>query len=121
MDTVYSGRVRIALVQACLALWTMGGGPLNELPIPTPPPDPISLLNALRPRLPANWHMGQPYTYLGIPYVRVLIQDQWRGNPIAAAIAMCPGSEATIWTETRVIRLVMRHNRRDWPAYECRP
>jgi hypothetical protein len=51
----------------------------------------------------------------------VLIQDQWRGNPIAAAIAMCPGPEDTIWTETRVIRLVMRHNRHDWPAYECRP
>lgn len=116
-----SSRIRIALVQGCLALTTVAGGPLDELPIPTPPPEPINLLNALRPRLPPNWHMGQPYSYLGIPYVQVLIQDEWRGNPVAAAISLCPGPEDAIWRETRVINLVMRHHQRDWPPYECRP
>ena len=115
------GRMRIALLQGSLALLTVAGGPLNELPVPSPPPDPLSLLNALQPRLPPNWHMGQPYSYLGIPYVRVLIQDEWRGNPVAAAISLCPGPENAIWREIRVIRLVMRHNQRDWPPYECRP
>jgi len=114
-------RICAASLQACLAVLTAAGGPLEELPIPNPPADPYSLLNALRPRLPPNWHMGQPYSYLGVPYVRVLIQDEWRGDPIAAAISLCPDPENAIWRETRVITLVMRHNQRDWPPYECRP
>lgn len=109
------------LTLLCLAFLTMAAGPLEELSIPTLPPDPLDLLNALRPSLPANWHMGQPYEYLGVPYVRVQIQDEWRGNPIAAAISMCPDPEDPIWGQTRVIALVMRHLRRDWPPYECRP
>lgn len=99
----------------------MAGGPLDELPTPAPAPDPGDLLNALRSNLPANWHMGEPYSYLGIPYVRIQIQDEWRGNPVAAAVAMCPDPENAIWQQTRVIRLVMRHQRYDWPPYECRP
>ncbi len=59
--------------------------------------------------------------YLGEPYVRVVILDEWRGNPIAAAITLCPDSEDSIWNVTRTIRLVMRHRQRDWPSYECRP
>jgi hypothetical protein len=110
-----------ATLLLCLGLLTSAGGPLEELPVPTPPPDPQDLLNALQPNLPANWHMGQPYNYLGVPYVRVQIQDEWRGNPIAAAIAMCPDPENPIWHQTRVIALVMRHLRHDWPPYQCRP
>lgn len=116
-----SKKLRTVVLQACIALVTIAGGPLEELPVPAPPPDPADLLNALRPRLPANWHFGQPYEYLGIPYVRVQIQDEWRGGPISAAIAMCPGPENPIWNQTRVIALVMRHLRHDWPPYECRP
>lgn len=116
-----SSQMRMALLQSLVAVFTVAGGPLDQLPVPTPPPEPIDLLNALRPRLQPNWHLGQPYSYLGIPYVRVLIQDEWRGNPIAAAIALCPGPEDEIWRETRVIRLVMQHNRRESPPYECRP
>jgi len=97
------------------------GGPLDELPAWQPPPDQQSLLGSLRPRLPANWRLSQPYVYLGISYVRVFIQDAWRGNPIAAAISLCPDSENGIWDTTRIIRLVMRYHRRDWPPYECRP
>ena len=98
-----------------------GGGPLDELPYPRKEVDPLSLLNALRPRLPPNWRMGQPWSYLGITSVRVNVLDEWRGNPIAAAIAMCPDPEDAIWRQTRVFRLVMRHHQRDWPPYECRP
>jgi hypothetical protein len=113
--------VSLILALLCLAFLTMAGGPLEELPVPTPPSDPLELLDALRHNLPANWHMGQPYEYLGVPYVRVQIQDEWRGNPIAAAISLCPDPEDPIWTQTRVIALVMRHLRHDWPPYECRP
>jgi hypothetical protein len=111
----------MALPLAIATILTAAGGPLEELPAWAPPPDPLNLLDALRPKLPPNWHMGQPWNYLGLPYVRVLIQDEWHGNPIAAAIEMCPGPENPIWLQTRVICLVMRHNRRDWPPYECRP
>lgn len=104
-----------------VALLTCAGGPLDQLPIPTPPPDPLSLLNALRARLPPNWSIGQPSSYLGIAQVRVNILDGWRGNPVAAAVAMCPDPEDSIWRQTRVFRLVMRHHQRDWPPYECRP
>jgi hypothetical protein len=121
VDTLISGQMRKAFLQAFVAVIAVAGGPLDELPIPTPPPDPYSLLDALRPRLQPNWHLGQPYTYLGIPYVRVFIQDEWRGNPVAAAIALCPGPEDEIWRETRVIRLVMQHKQHEWPPYECRP
>jgi len=116
-----SSRIRTALLQTLIAVFAIAGGPLDELPIPTPPPDPDSLLEALRPRLQPNWHLGQPYTYLGIPYVRVFIQSEWRGNPLAAAIALCPGPENEIWQETRVIRLVMQHKQHESPPYECRP
>jgi len=113
---------RLRPVLALMAgLLTGAGGPLDELPSPTPPPDPLSLLNALRPRLPPNWRMGQPTSYLGIAQVRVNILDEWRGNPVAAAVAMCPDPEDPIWRQTRVFRLVMRHHQRDWPPYECRP
>lgn len=121
VDTMKSNQIRTALLQAFVAVFTVAGGPLDELPIPNPAPDPNNLLDALRPRLQPNWHMGQPYTYLGIPYVRVFIQDEWRGNPIAAAIALCPDTESEIWQETRVIRLVMQHKQREAPPYECRP
>lgn len=114
-------RFRIILAQIGLAFLVMAGGPLEELPSPPPQVDPGDLLDALRPNLLANWHMGQPYVYLGIPYVLVQIQDEWRGNPVAAAIAMCPGPENPIWQQTRVIRLVMRHLRHNWPPWECRP
>jgi hypothetical protein len=100
---------------------TCGGGPLDELPVPTPPPDPLSLLNALRPRLPPNWRMGQPSDYLGITQVRINIMDEWRGNPVAAAVSMCPDPEDEIWQQVRVFRLIMRYRQRDWPPYECRP
>jgi hypothetical protein len=111
----------MVLLQAALALPTVAMGPLGELPASAPPPDPQDLLNALGPNLPANWHMGQPYTYLSVPYIRVQIQDQWRGNPVAAAVALCPSPDNVIWQQTRIIRLVMRHLQRDWPPYECRP
>jgi hypothetical protein len=65
--------------------------------------------------------MGQPYAYLGIPYVRVRIQDEWRGNPVAAAVSLCPGPEDPIWQQTHVITLVMHYRQHDWPPYECRP
>jgi hypothetical protein len=100
---------------------TCGGGPLDELPVPTPPPDPLSLLNALRPRLPPNWRLGQPSDYLGITQVRINITDEWRGNPVAAAASMCPDPEDEIWQQVRVFRLIMRSHQRDWPPYECRP
>ena len=116
-----TGRLPTVLLQGCLALFVMAGGPLDELPTPAPAPDPGDLLNALRSNLPANWHMGEPYSYVGIPYVRIQIQDEWRGNPVAAAVSMCPDPENAIWQQTRVIRLVMRHHRHDWPPYECRP
>jgi hypothetical protein len=121
MAKFLSARFRTALLQAGFAVLTGAGGPLEELPASAPPPDPQQLLEALRTNLPANWHMGQPYTFLGIPYVRVQIQDQWRGNPVAAVISLCPGPDDTIWQHARVIRLVMRHLQHDWPAYECRP
>lgn len=110
-----------SLLAAGIAVLTCGGGPLDELPIPTPPPDPLSLLDALRPRLPPNWRMGQPTDYLGITEVRVNILDEWQGNPVAAAISMCPDPEDEIWKQIRVFRLIMRHHQRDWPPYECRP
>ena len=97
------------------------GRPLEELPFPPTPPDPGSLLDSLRPRLPPNWRMGQPWTYLGVAHVRVNILDEWRGNPVAAAVALCPGPEDAIWRQTRTIRLIMRYRQRDWPPYECRP
>jgi hypothetical protein len=97
------------------------GAPLDELPASQPPPDQQSLLGSLRPQLPANWRLSQPYIYLRISYVRVFIQDEWRGNPIAAAISLCPESDDRIWDTTRIIRLVMRYHQRDWPPYECRP
>ncbi len=97
------------------------GGPLEELPADAPPVDPISILDALRPQLPPNWRMGQPTIYLGIAQVRVNILDEWRGNPVAAATAMCPQPEDEIWEHTRVIKIIMRHHQRLWPAYECRP
>ncbi|HTI84901.1 MAG TPA: hypothetical protein VL614_30985 [Acetobacteraceae bacterium] len=121
MDTMITSQIRTALLQTFVAVFAVAGGPLDELPIPTPPPDPYRLLDALHPQLQPNWHLGQPYTYLGIPYVRVFIQDEWRGSPVAAAIALCPGPENKIWQETRVIRLVMQHKQRMSPAYECRP
>jgi hypothetical protein len=111
---------RLLLAAGVVAL-TCGGGPLDELPIPTPPPDPLSLLNALRPRLPPNWRMGQPSDYLGIAQVKVNILDEWRGNPVAAAVSMCPDPEDEIWQQVRVFRLIMRYHQRDWPPYECRP
>ena len=111
-------RVLVVLV---IALLTCGGGPLNELPIPSPPPDPLSLLNALRPRLPPNWRMGQPSEYLGVAQVKVNILDEWRGNPVAAAVGMCPDPDDEIWQQVRVFRLIMRYRQRDWPPYECRP
>ncbi|HET6308119.1 MAG TPA: hypothetical protein VFG12_13100 [Rhodopila sp.] len=109
------------LAAAGIAVLAGGGGPLGELPVPTPPPDPLALLDALRPRLPANWRMGQPTEYLGIAQVRVNIMDSWRGNPVAAAISMCPDPEDAIWQQVRVFRLVMRFHQRNWPPYECRP
>lgn len=114
------GRLRPALALLA-ALLTCAGGPMDELPYPRKDVDPLSLLNALRPRLPPNWRMGQPWVYLGIANVRVNILDEWRGNPVAAAIAMCPDPEDPIWRQTRVFRLVMRHHQRDWPPLECRP
>jgi hypothetical protein len=121
MIALVSARLRTAFALACAAMLTAAGGPLTVLPTWAPPPDQSDLLNSLAPRLPANWHMGQPYDYLGVPYVRVQIQDEWRGNPVAAAVSMCPGPENAIWNQTRVIRLVMRYRQHDWPAYECRP
>lgn len=65
--------------------------------------------------------MGQPSVYLGIAQVKVNILDEWHGNPVAAAIAMCPDPEDGVWKQIRVFRLIMRHRQRDWPPYECRP
>lgn len=109
------------LVLGCAATLTIGAGPLAELPAWAPLPDQANLLNSLTPRLPANWHMGQPYAYLDIPYVRVRIQDEWHGNPVAAAVSLCPGPEDPIWQQTHVITLVMHYRQHDWPPYECRP
>jgi hypothetical protein len=46
---------------------------------------------------------------------------EWRGNPIAAAISLCPDPEDSIWEQTRVIRLIMHQRQRYWPPYDCRP
>lgn len=120
-DIMIISRIRTALLQSFIALSAVAGGPLYELPMSSPPPDPYKLLDALRPPLQPDWHLGQPYAYLGIPYVRVFIPDEWRGNPVAAAIALCPGPENGIWQETRVIALVIQHKQHVSPPYECRP
>lgn len=104
-----------------LIVMTCGGGPLDELPFPAPPPDPLSLLRALQPRVPPGWSLGQPGSYLGIAQVVVNVADEWRGNPLAAAVTLCPDPEDMIWMQLRVFRLVMRYRQRDWPPYECRP
>jgi hypothetical protein len=109
------------LLGSTIALLICAGGPIEELPIPTPPPDPLSLLNALRPRLPPDWRLSQPISYLGIMEVRVNIFDGWKGNPIAAAVSLCPDPDDEIWRQLRVFRLIMRYHRRDSPPYECRP
>jgi hypothetical protein len=96
-------------------------GPLEELQVWPPPPDPFSLLQALSARLPPDWRLGQPSSYLGIAQVRVNMAPEWRGNPIAAAINLCPDTEDSIWEQTRVIRLIMHQRQRDWPPYDCRP
>ena len=106
------------LCLAFVALCALGGaGPLEE----PSPPDPESLLNALRPRLAPNWWLGQPNSYGGVSEVQVVIPDEWRGNPIAAAINLCPDSESPIWNSVRIIRLKMRQRLRSWSSYECRP
>lgn len=115
-----AGGLRAALLAAVLVL-TSAGGPLDELPYPVAPPEPAALLAALRKNLPANWRIGQPTSYLGITQVKVNILDEWRGSPISAAIAMCPGPEDEIWKQVRVFRLIMRWRQRDWPPWECRP
>jgi hypothetical protein len=104
-----------------LACCIGAAGPLEELPVPAPALDPQSLLSALLPRLPANWRLSEPGAFLGVPEVRVNIAQEWRGNPIAAAISLCPGTENVIWHQTLVIRLIMRQNRHDWPPWDCRP
>ena len=104
-----------------LIFLTCGGGPLDELPILAPPFDPLSLLESLRPRLPARWSLSQPDLYLGVAQVKVNVADTWRGNPIAVAASLCPDPEDAIWNQLRVFRLIMRHHQRDWPPYECRP
>ena len=53
--------------------------------------------------------------------VRVNIFDGWKGNPIAAAVSLCPDPDDEIWRQLRVFRLIMRYRRRDSPPYECRP
>lgn len=113
--------IRSAMLLIAALLLTQGGGPLEELPYPLAPPDPLALLTALRKNLPANWRLGQPAVYLNIAQVKVNILDEWRGNPVAAAVAMCPDPEDEIWKQVRVFRLIMRHHQRDWPPYECRP
>ena len=113
--------IRSAMLLIAALLLTQGGGPLEELPYPHAPPDPLALLTALRKNLPANWRLGQPAVYLNIAQVKVNILDEWRGNPVAAAVAMCPDPEDEIWKQVRVFRLIMRHHQRDWPPYECRP
>lgn len=112
---------RSALFLVAASLLIQGGGPLDELPYPPAPPDPLSLLTALQKKLPANWRLGQPTVYLNMAQVKVNILDEWRGNPVAAAVAMCPDTEDEIWNQVRVFRLIMRHRQRDWPPYECRP
>ncbi len=113
--------LRSAVLLLGVLLLTQGGGPLEELPYPPAPPDPLSLVTSLRRNLPANWRLGQPGFYLNIAQVKVNILDEWRGNPVAAAVAMCPGPDDEIWKQVRVFRLIMRHRQRDWPPYECRP
>lgn len=114
-------RLRRLVLAAAAACLLAAAGPLDELPTPAPPPDPQSLLEALKPRLAPSWRLGQPSSYLGIAQVKIVILDQWRGNPVAAAIALCPDTEDAIWDSVRIIRLIMRHRQRDWPPYECRP
>jgi len=115
------GRIEKALLSLAALCLAQGGGPLDELPYPPAPPDPLSLLTALHKNLPANWRMGQPSVYLNIAQVKINIPDQWRGNPVAAAVSLCPWPEDDIWRQVRVFRLIMRYRQQDWPPYECRP
>jgi hypothetical protein len=103
------------------ALLTCGDGPLNEVPTSPRFPDPFELGKVLQARLPPNWRLGQPMSYLGITRVKVNIVDDWRGNPIAAAVNLCPDTDNEIWRQVDVLWLVMRYRQRDWPPYECRP
>jgi hypothetical protein len=114
-----SGVFRCALA-VVMAGFVAAAGPLEELPVWAPPPDPFTLLQTLSVRLPPDWRLGQPSSYLGIAEVRVNMAPEWRGNPIAAAINLCPGPEDSIWEQTRVIRLIMHQRQRDWPPYDCR-
>jgi hypothetical protein len=115
-----AGVFRCAIV-VVMANFLAAAGPLEELPVWPPPPDPFSLLQALSVRLPTDWRLGEPSTYLGIAEVRVNMAPEWRGNPIAAAISLCPDPEDSIWEQTRVIRLIMHQRQRYWPPYDCRP
>jgi hypothetical protein len=109
------------VLAAVMAGFLAAAGPLEELPVWPPPPDPFSLLQSLSIRLPPDWRLGQPSSYLGIAEVRVIMAPEWRGSPISAAISLCPDPEDSIWRQTRVIRLVMHQRQRDWPPYDCRP
>jgi hypothetical protein len=82
---------------------------------------PEALQRSLAENLPPGWQISAPATDLGKWQATISVPPRWVGNPVAAAIKLCPSSDSDIWKAMPSLALIVHYRGRDWPEYDCAP
>lgn len=125
-----SGKPRIWILLVLLAGW-LGLAAAAPAQTAMPPKDPdfeiqhfdvqAEIRTHVGDLLPASWWASEPQRYLEGFQVYVHIADEWRGNPTAAMMTLCPDWRSPIWQATQSIRLQPVYRHLPWAEYQCLP
>lgn len=81
----------------------------------------LAIRDYLRRALPSRWWANEPDFSLGAWSAMVHVPDDWKGNPTAALIGLCPPRESTLWRHIDRLELVPFYRDARRAGTTCRP
>jgi len=71
-------------------------------------------------RLPRGWYVGDPLKTDNGYNLRLIIDWEWKGNPVSATLNLCPPRQSVIWQHIKRIYVTPSHRSLRYAGVECR-
>lgn len=71
-------------------------------------------------RLPRGWYVGDPMKTDNGYDLRLIIDWEWKGNPVSATLNLCPPRQSVIWQHIKRIYVTPSHRSLRYAGVECR-
>jgi len=71
-------------------------------------------------RLPRGWYIGDPLKTDNGYDLRLIIDWEWKGNPVSATLNLCPPRQSVIWQHIKRLYVTPSHRSLRYAGVECR-